>query len=219
VKTQILFSLTILPLALFSQLNIKAGYNLSYQSLGELNEILSDHNSFRTWYEDKMGPLHIFHGYQLGVRYRLDDVGFEITYANHLNKTFASGMIEENVEATNSVNFSLNSTSIGIEHYLDDIGIGGTIDRNIFLAKAKLDTDEERLEVLREPGWSSQFYFIYSPKTRNNIGISIKPYAQVHWTKYNLSELENHLNNINIHPPERIITFGLQIIFYNGPKF
>lgn len=209
-----------LPQGLSAQLNIKVGYGLGYSPAKISNQITTDHDARMPWLEESLGEMHLLNDMQFGLRYRVGQVGIEASFVNKF-KTYRSNGIDPATEQSffRDLFFRYSSISLGFENYLGKFGYGASLDANWARFRMEVTGREDRFIVTNPFAWGSHFHLSYNIDSGDLLTISIKPYLQIPWTKFDLYELEQELNPVAAEPggfKEDFLNFGIMLVFYNG---
>ena len=83
-----------------SQLNIKVGYTGGFTSAPDLNNIVRRFNEdFTGKYggklDDALNEIRSMHGLEIGLRYRINRVGFELSWHNMSDKSDVFGQLND----------------------------------------------------------------------------------------------------------------------------
>lgn len=211
--------LLMLSLPVFGQLNLKAGYCLSFLNAPGHDAIIEMYNADQAAsLTSPLNPLNLLHGLDLGFEYHWDSFTLEAGWRTKRNRQEASGL--QNQQAFgNSLTFSMSSFYGGIVRYLGPVvRISASIEYNY--TKMKLDFEEPSLRNnISDNGWGSTFSLGYVLKGRGSISFIIAPYVQLNWTDYNLAQLQSALTEL-VGPAgtEDYLNYGLTLYFLNGPR-
>jgi hypothetical protein len=210
----------ILNNTLSAQLNLKAGYQAYFTDPSVNNAILSAHNQQNTYYTQKFDDLKYLNGIHAGLRYKADAVGFEIGWTTKLKSTSAKGIPpNQGSEIQNIFRYRMNTVSAGMESYFGKLGIGATIDYNFLKIRPRFE-EPDLTENFTDNAFSSHFNLVYTFQDRQNLSIAIKPFIQYFWDKFDLTEFDQQLNGTltQTSHQEDFMSFGIMLIFYNGPQ-
>ena len=207
------------PKVLFGQFNISTAYEIGYHQTDAFNDIIKKYNTETSFLEQEMDELRIMHGLQLGLYYNYEDlVGLFLNWKYRFNNTSSSG-----TDPTTMAVFSKdlfvrqNVFSLGLENNFGFIGYGATIDYLLSGVKIENNNTSKR-NIFTESNYASTFFISLNSRKTNQIRISLRPYIQIPWTKYDLHKLDMELNEST--STEKIeegqMNFGLMIVFRNG---
>jgi hypothetical protein len=203
---------------LIAQLNLKAGYNLSFLDAPGYNAIVEAHNLFMDdTYIDPFKPLDILHGLDLGLEYRWEALALEAGWRIKRNRQVASGSTAQRA-FTNKLNCSLGSFYVGLVQYYGPVRIASSVDFNY--KNTKIDFENpSTLHVIKDNSWGSTFSLGYVIPGKGGISIVLAPYVQLHWSDYELDELQMRLTELNTPPPQDdFLNYGITLYFLNGPR-
>lgn len=202
-----------------AQLNIKAGYNLGFVQAQVHKQIYERYNTDNSWLTQELEPFNILNGLQLGVRYKFENlVALEFNWQNQYHRKAASGTDpSDNSNFTRSVSFRYSSLGLGIENFIGPVSFGASFNYDFINYKTST-TDIDQFRVLKDTGWSSHFFVSFNFEGGRPLSLSLRPYAQIPWTTFNLQALNDALNpsDTSINLEESYTTFGIMLIFYNG---
>ena len=115
----------------------------------------------------------------------------------------------------------MTSTSAGIEYFpINNFSFGGTIDLNRLRIRSANNVNQDRYTVMRDSGLSSHFFVSLNIEGSDILSISLQPYIQIPWTKFDLAPLESDLNSgINAtNFEDDFMNIGIRLIFKNGQQ-
>lgn len=215
---------------LYGQWNMKAGYRFGITDPAVFNDIIHNYNSsvdINFYNEGGFKDLTFFHGADLGVSFRGDNIGLEIGWIHKRRQLRAEGSYANSSNNyRNRITTSINSASAGLVSYFGQFRVGGTIDYNEMKIKGDFERRQNELapKVFKDKShaWSSHFSVGYTFKTSSVIALSIQPYVQIYWNDYSLDAFDDLLNLDNPTEPrplkEKFGAFGIAFIIYNGPQ-
>lgn len=226
------FILTIsLYLSVIGQFNIKVGYASGFTKAPILNTIVDKfngdfiNNNPEGKLDDMLDHIRSLHGVEVGLRYRMNAVGFELSWHNMSHKSDVIGTLNNKSSFQDKWFTSLTEYALGIENYFGNFGYGASIGYRT----ARIKTDitgaprKKRL-VTTESGMASKFYLIFQ-YPGDKVGIAFKPYVQVPLKDADVSsfdqELNAQLNNsyLAVQPQaEKFFLYGISIVLYNGKQ-
>ncbi|HLF63727.1 MAG TPA: hypothetical protein VI603_08240 [Saprospiraceae bacterium] len=207
----------LLSLPLFGQLNLKAGYCLSFLNAPSHDAIIQAHNaSLADAYSDPFKPLDLLHGLDLGLEYRWDGIALEAGWRTKRNRQDASGSRSQ-LTFNNKLNCSLSSFYVGLVQYYRPVRISASVDYNYMRTKLDFE-DPSLLTTLKDQAWGSTFSLGFVLSGTGNVSLVLAPYAQFHWTKYDMTQLHDVLTD-SPDPPaaEDFFNYGFTLYFLNGP--
>ncbi len=227
-KIQFVF-IAIITLGLFPQIwgqvNIKVGYTNGFTKAPGYNDIVNTFNNnveSNLKLNDALDELKSLHGLELGVRYRINNVGFELSWAN-LSKRSDAFASDQNINRLQTRLFtSLSEYTLGAENYLGYFGYGASIGYRYLSIKTDVPgSRRKRTELLGEPGWAGKFYVLFQIPG-DKVALTFKPYIQFPLSEYNLDNFEKGINEKFGYdarasvPTERFFMYGVSVVLYNG---
>jgi hypothetical protein len=212
-----------------SQLNIKVGYIGGFTKAPVLNGAVTRFNDDFIKnnpdgnLDDALDQIKSLHGIEIGLRYRINRVGFEISWHNMSDKADVFGTLNNKSSFQDKWFTSLTEYALGIENYFGNFGYGASLGYRT----ARIKTDitgaprKKRL-VTNESGLASKFYLIFQ-YPGDKVGIAFKPYIQVPLKDLDISDFDQEINvQLNssfqaLKPQdERFFMYGISIVLYNG---
>ncbi|MFK8102702.1 MAG: hypothetical protein AB8G15_09260 [Saprospiraceae bacterium] len=204
--------------SLFAQLNFKVGYEMSYQDIEVTNQILQTYNEQKPWLDNSFDDIHFFQSLILGLRYRWEFVGLDLTWQKGFNRKKAEGISPfDDANFKQVIGFSFDRYSVGYENYYQNLGIGASLDYNRYTAKSTINNDSKN-RLFKDQNFSSIFHISYTFSNNSAIKFMLKPYVQIPWTKIKLDDLAEGLNQERSQEDltENTTSYGLMLIFYQG---
>ncbi|MBK8517389.1 MAG: hypothetical protein IPL55_14225 [Saprospiraceae bacterium] len=213
------------------QLNIKVGYTNGFMDAPILNKVVTNFNeSFTSKYpgsflDDNLNKFSSVHGLEIGLRYRVNSVGFELSWNSMSDKSDVYATLPNKVSFQDKWFLSLTEYSAGIENYFGHFGYGASLGYRT----ARMKTDifgapRKKRKVVEESGFASKFYLIFQ-FGGEKVGIAFKPYVQVPLRNLDISNFDQELNVQGdsaykaIKPQEeRFFLYGISIVLYNGKQ-
>ncbi|MGB4958482.1 MAG: hypothetical protein WBO36_03345 [Saprospiraceae bacterium] len=225
----LLISLIFIPVVLFGQVNIKVGYIGGFTKAPVLNEVVSDFGKrFLTNHptgkmDDALDQFRSLHGLEIGLRYKLSNVGFELSWHNMSDKSDVFATLTDKTNFSDKWYLSLTQYSFGIENYFGHLGYGASLGYRTARMKTEISgAPRKKRTVTNESGYSSKFYLIFQFPSEK-VGIAFKPYVEVPLKNIDISSFDQELND-QLYPSYRAITpqeerfflYGISIVLYNG---
>lgn len=210
------------------QLNIKVGYTGGFTQAPDLNNIVNMFNeNFSSKYggklDDALNEIKSMHGLELGLRYRLNKVGLELSWHNMSDKSDVIGTLSNGSSFQDKWFTSLTEFSLGLENYFGKFGYGASIGHRTARIKTDiLGAPRKKKTITTESGFASKFYLIFQ-FPGEKVSIAFKPYVQVPLKDLDVSSFDQELNvqldrNYVANKPfdERFFIYGISIVLYNG---
>lgn len=199
------------------QVNLKVGYNVSYQDLDATHQALDVANASFEGLEEEYRNMKIMNGLELGVHYELFDViGLEATWINGSTRkstlagTFNGEFVEDQVRMT------MSEYSLAAETMFGNIGFGASYGIRRYKHKGKIGTSNF-IDLNESTVPSSRFYLVFKFKSENS-AFAMKPYYQFPYERINISNFNTQVNSTRPVLFEDPISFGISFVFYNGPQ-
>ena len=217
--------------SIIGQMNIKVGYSGGFMKAPELNKIVDKFNtefvnSFSGGLlDDELDQFRSVHGLEVGLRYRMKNVGFELSWNNMSDKSDVYATLPNSQSFQDKWFLSLTEYSAGIENYFGKLGYGASIGYRTVRMKTDIaGAPRKKRSVMEESAWSNRFYLIFQFPGQK-VGIAFKPYVQIPLKAYDVSPFDQEYNaqfNSNyraIKPQEeRFFMYGISIVLYNGKQ-
>lgn len=204
-------------LPLWSQVNVKVGYNIGYSNPENHNLIYQRYNEQRPWLTKPFKDMHTINGLQLGLRYRFEsNLALEATWQNQYHRRTATGVNPiNNRNFSQSFSFRNSSLGLGWEYFIGPVSLGASYNIDQIRYKSVLSNIEN---IFKENGRSSTFFLSYNITGSDFFHFSIRPYAQISWQAFDLGGLFSEFIGDNTNEPleEGYDAFGIMLIFYNG---
>jgi hypothetical protein len=209
-----------------AQVNFKAAYRLVLTDPTTFNSILQEHNSIIREdplfnYSTEFKDLKVMNGFDLGLRYKVPGVAFEGGWGNRRRQIRADGKRLSGSSFENTITTTINTISAGLFPSFGPISIGGTIDYNYL----KIKTEFEQPGIgttLKDNTWSSKFSISFNFKSKGMIGVVIRPYVDIFWSEYDITEFNQAINDPEPPPAsplkETFASWGISFIVFNGPQ-
>jgi hypothetical protein len=202
-----------------SQFNVKVGYNAQYTEYKETNKMFAQFNKNTTDLNQPFESFHFMHGLELGARVMISN-------RTAIDGGFTSLFTTDNASARNIAGTITNDEwrisqrvlSIGLENYYRFLGFGvqlGNVKTNYL---RDYPGAKKKLSVYSESYYNLRFCLILQAKTGRN-AFALKPYYNYPVSNINISAIDQALNGgTSSNVPERLSSYGVSIVFYNGPQ-
>ena len=204
---------------LLAQFNIFVGLTPGWSNAKVTNDIIDAFNEERPWLDKDMKQLGYIQGIAAGLRYRMEEVGFEFSYHNRFQSMDAEGINPmDQVDFSKDIYFTYQGMGLGIEQVIEAWSIGGSFGAEQLVMRAENNDSGNRNLVDRQYVFDSHFYFTYSINTAGFTKLTVKPFVQIRWQDFDLSPLAEELevNRTGMNNEERYLYFGITLAFYNG---
>jgi hypothetical protein len=225
-----IFLIFFIPYSLFSQVNIKVGYIGGFIKAEAINKTINDFNeNFTSKYNgilnDALDEVKSLHGLEIGLRYRMKNVGMELSWHNMSDKSDVFGTLVSNVNFQDKWFTSLTEYSFGLENHIGKFGYGASLGfRTLKIRTDITGAPRKKQTITSESGFASKFYILYQ-YPGEKVGIAFKPYVQVPLSNFDIGNFDQELNvqldkNYISNKPldERFFIYGISIVLYNGKQ-
>lgn len=205
------------------QLNLKIGYSAGVINPENINRLMTAYDEENPWFEEKPRDLNIINGVTIGFRSRWEYVSLEFSWVSKFASRDMSGIrpVDE-AGFEREIIYRIGSFSFGPEFFIGNIGFGGTLDATDFQIRTNYSGQPTELVLVDEFSLSSHFFVSYHLVTSDFLSLTLRPYVQLPYERFNVHGLEEDLFPMNTTDPETVndnlLNFGLQILFFNGPQ-
>lgn len=217
--------------SLSGQLNIKVGYVGGFTKAPVLNDVVDRFNvdflktNDKGTLDDVLDPITSLHGLEVGLRYRINKVGFELSWHNMSDKSDIIGTLNDKTSFQDKWFTSLTEYSLGMENYYGNFGYGASLGYRTVRMKTDISgAPRKKRLVVNESAFASKLYLIFQYPGQK-VGIAFKPYIQVPLGNLDISNFDQELNvqlnpNYSASKPqeERFLLYGISIVLYNGQQ-
>jgi hypothetical protein len=228
-KSLSIFLFSLICSTAFTQLNIKVGYSNGFLDAPALNKVVNDFNDGYVsntnggTLDDQLDRFKSIHGLEIGLRYRLNKVGFELSWNSMSDKSDVFGTLQNKSNFQDKWFLSLTEYSAGIENYFGPFGYGASLGYRTVRMKTDIPgAPRKKKSITAESGFSSKLYLIFQ-FGGDKVGIAFKPYVQVPLKNLDISNFDQELNAQfddayqAVRPQEeRFFMYGISIVLYNG---
>ncbi len=214
------FALLFLSMTINAQFNIKVGYIAQYAPLKELNSQFDIFNK-RADVTSKYRAFHFMHGLELGARYMLSPtLAAELSAGNLFSSNNKSTVLVSNVAKNDEWRISQRIYNLGLESYLKSFSFGASVGYNKWSYSKDITGADKKQTVFSDNFFAAKISIGFTAKS-DFTSMALKPYYAfpITGTK-SISPIGDILspgtNNANVF--EKYQTFGLSVLFYNGPQ-
>ena len=200
-----------------AQLNFKVGYGLGFVDAPVNDAIIALHNASQDGYSVPFEPLNMLHGFEMAFRQRYNNVSLETGWKIQRNMLKAEGEDAGGSVYENQITYNMQAISAGFYQHFGQLSFGGTIDYN-WLRMKWVFAQPELDDQLKDKLFSSDFSFRYTFRTQGVVALSFQPFVRVHWGHYDISALDNAINEHTSTEPllENFYSYGITLVMYNG---
>lgn len=220
----------LLPIIGFSQLNIKIGYNGGFTSAPDYNGIVAQFNDdFVSKYggtlDAPLGDLKSLHGLEIGLRYRMNHVGIELSWDNISQRSSIYGGLAGGSRFSKQWFNNITEYSLGLENYFGYFGYGASMGYRTSRIKTDIDgAKRKKKTITTDHDFVSKFYLIFQFPSKT-VGLAIKPYVAVPLGNHDITGFDSELNTlidksyqVESMTKERFFLYGVSIVLYNGKQ-
>jgi len=202
-----------------AQLNFVVGYNAGSVLQSENNKILQQFNSLNnTTITEPFKELKFLTGLELGFRYNFNPVALTMGFSTMRRKRSSTQLLPLDQVSKNILNYSFGTYSVGVETGLEKIRIGTSMGFRRVKIKSKIGSTSDFETLVSRGNWVSKFYLTIAARGNDFNSIAIRPYFDFAWNETIINELNSHLGITPAIRKDPFHTFGVTIIFYNGPQ-
>ncbi len=200
-----------------AQVNLKAGYNISFVSDPGVNQVVETFNSSQT-YISAFNKFSWMHGIELGFRFKADIHAFEISYQNAYQLLQAKDeLIDGSGTYRDKIRLGIQSGAIGYQVTGDFFGIGTDLQYQWYTTKVDLESATEKFQHVQNM-LALKCYMMFTLEGSGGIDASLQPYFVMPFDSYDLDPLSIYLNQEAGPVGKKWTRFGLSVLFYNGNK-
>jgi hypothetical protein len=204
-----------------TQINVMAGYVYGYSDIPALNGIIDTFNARTPKLSSSMSHVNSTHGMVLGLRYRIPHLSLEFSWANsfgRVNNRSTAGA----TEVKNTLSLTSSVFSLGGEIYIGKIGIGGSFDWNTYKVTTVKPGPTNRDDTHNKSSLTNHIFLSLEVPINERMSMSFRPYVQLPAAAFDFYKTAGHLNAEvganNGQYQNKVTTFGIRIIFFNGEK-
>ncbi len=204
--------------ASFAQINLTAGYTLSFLDAPGQNGVIAAHEAtLSESYRQHFKQLNVLHGLDLGLEYRWDSFALQAGWRVKRNRQEGSGT-HTSVPFTNKLEYSMASFYTAAVQYLGPVRLSASIDYNYI--RNKVNFQQPAVEtVFKDNSWGSEFSMGLVLQGSGPVALLVAPFVQFNWANYDLGPMQTALTEIQSGPVhEDYFNYGIGIYFLNGPK-
>jgi len=203
------------------QVNLKVGYSLGHTNMEQTKSIFDRFNTNNPQAEQKLTPTNLFHGIELGLRYRFQNFGIDLGLSTISGNSEAHNVFQEDGSLGNDQwKTSIVSYSIGLENYFGAFGYGANIGTQKLKYKTNFTNSDGKKTVFDESVLTSKFYLILEVPS-NVVAFSFRPYIATTWKPYNIQGIEMLFDPQSTLPKsdfdQDLVVYGISFLFYPGP--
>jgi hypothetical protein len=200
-----------------AQVNLKAGYNISFLSDQGMNEVIETFENQQD-YTSSFDKFSWLHGFETGLRYKTGVSAFELTYQNGYQPLRAKGELNGGtMPYTDRIKISVQSAGIGYYASGEVFGMGADLQYQWYRTKVELAEPVNNFKDIQEM-WGMKFYCVLTLQGSGGIDAALQPYFILPFDTYDHDPLSLFLNQVPGPAPKKWTRFGLTFLFYNGQK-
>lgn len=209
---------------LTGQLNVKVGYALSAVSAGPHEDIIIRYNNYlneslEDALEKPMGQLNLMSGINIGLAYHINPVhSFELGWENLSAQKEALGETLDNRLFSQRLFYSANQYYLAYQARISDLGIQLGVGANRFKVKDEIGTTDVRKTVVSSQQGIIRFGLAYYFESLGRVAFSVQPFYHLALKNIPLDGLEQELGIETRSASTGFSTFGIRLVFYNGPR-
>ena len=200
-----------------AQVNLKAGYNISFVSDPGVNQVVETFNNSQS-YISAFNKFSWMHGIELGFRFKADIHSLEISYQNAYQLLQAKDeLMDGSGFYRDKIRLGIQSGAIGYQVTGDFFGIGTDLQYQWYTTKVDLESATEKFQYVQNM-LALKCYMMFTLEGSGGIDASLQPYFVLPFDSYNLDPLSIYLNQEAGPVGKKWTRFGLSVLFYNGNK-
>jgi hypothetical protein len=197
-----------------AQLCLKTGYNISLLTDPGFNEVVSLFSSTQP-YKKPFPKLTWMHGFETGLRYKVEEQAMELNYQVVFQKLKAKVDSTETLPAyTDKILLSVQSLGLAYQYTSGVMGFGTELQYQWYTTKTDLAQVTPPFRQVQDM-LALKLYLMITLSGGGPIDASLQPYFLFPFGKYDLDPLSYYLNQ-EAGPAEKKWTrFGISVLFYN----
>lgn len=205
----------------FAQLNVKVGYGFAYTPASSNSALIGDFNSLNDYRLDRnMEELHYVSGIEIGLNYRYQGLGFELSYDNLSSSKDALG--EEPMSGDvfrERLYWGLSGYSLGVENVWGNYGYGVALSRRNHKVSESIANTSEKRSIVEQAVFSTKLHLVFEVGSNESISFQLRPFVNIPWEGLDLSAVRDNLELASSNDSiEKFVTYGISFTFYNGPQ-
>ncbi len=209
-----------------AQYNLKVGIGSKYVLAPNYNAMLGVYNEDNgSLYNLEQGlkNLNFVNGVHLGIRRKTGLISYELSweYLSSQSTTFGEDTLTGAL-FEQTLYYTVIDTYLGIDYSASDLfSYGITLGPRSMRIRRDIGNSDNKINMTKNgnPQWTSKIYAQIILGGRSTIRFALRPYFEYAWTKLDVSTVRDDLNiNFTDTTEEPFHSFGLTLLFYNGPK-
>lgn len=202
----------------FCQFNIKIGYNAQYAFLNKTNSLFQYYNANQTDIGQKFNKFHFMHGLEIGARYMItNSLGLEANFINIFSTDNKSSRIVSGNVANDEWRISNRLISLGFENVYTNFGYGMHLGYSNWKYLKDFPGGDKKQAVFNENILNLKLNLSIHVESGSS-AFALKPYYNYPLTNQQINSVDFTLNKRVSNILEKFNSFGLAIVFYNGPQ-
>ena len=200
-----------------SQINLKAGYNISTVSDPGLDQVIETFSAIQP-YTSSFKSLGWVHGFEAGLRFKSDIHALELTYQNGYQPLKAQGDHNDGTGPyTDKIKLGIQSGAIGYQVTGELFGMGTDLQYQWYTTRVELASTTTKYKDVQKM-LALKFYLMFTLKGSGGVDAALQPYFLLPFDTYDLDPLSQYLNQETGPAGKKWTRFGLTVLFYNGNK-
>lgn len=204
---------TVFATSVTAQFNSKVGYSAMYLNMDKVSSIFE---SYSVENEDllasDLSPVSFAHGLELGVRYRISNLTFELGIISGQGETTA--VLQTGAEEKWKVsNFDYH---FNVVQHINNWSFGAGVARQQLRLRQFNSTTSQFVDMTHEQNWNGRVFFQVEVPSRL-VSFAFRPYYQFSFDSYDTTAVSDALG-VDAAGDQSLKIFGLSILFFNGPQ-
>ncbi|MBK8954930.1 MAG: hypothetical protein IPM34_05155 [Saprospiraceae bacterium] len=216
-----LWVLLLLPVCVASQINIQVGYGISMVNPKENERLINDYLIENQWIANKGSGLKILHGLDLGLKHSWSPMALGLIWKNRAGKLEFEGLspVSGNL-FKQQLYYSLNSFSMFLETNGRYLGLGASLDWNVFNIKQRYTGLDSKIGVSSQSGLGNRFYLNLNFPATHAAQITLQISYHLPMEQFDVNPLANSIldSNSTSYSREFWKHFGIGLLISNGPQ-
>ena len=204
--------------SLHGQFNVLVGYNVGYSEAKGINQVLESYRNSTAWNIISFDDFHLSHGLALSGRYRFENISLGLEFRTKSKDLKSEGIPPGEIDAyKRKLSFRNNSWGFLMESNYESINWGISLDYNTFRIRTTTSDISDAYDIINAPYWSTHFYMSFEVYGTDFLGIALRPFVQIPFSKVSLDDLSVELD-LSESKKVNLLTFGLSLLLVNGPR-
>ena len=199
----------------YGQFNSKIGYSAWLHSMNNVDALYNSFSDDRPWLADRITGFNFTNSLELGVKYRVDRLTFELGIISGQGESkgvgINAGMNEEFRWKVSHFDYHLNV----IQHFAG-WGIGAGLANQRLRLREFNDISSKFVDITNQRQLAARIFVQVEVPSRT-VSFCLRPFYQFGLDDYDISPVANTLG-VNGENSQNLRIIGLSMLFFNGPQ-